>query len=110
MTPKSALKLVPPDSTRAATLTAFPPLTVAPPPPKWLTGDEAQREWGRLAPALVAARLLHAGNVAMLAQLCALHASLAHALSWEREPNLSLLNTYRSLAKALGLLAKATAK
>lgn len=86
---------------------ALPVLDSVPPPPLWMTNLNAMKEWNRLAPALVANRLLHEGNIAMLGQLCALHGHLVQMWIEGETPTAALLSAYRALSVALGLSSMA---
>lgn len=88
-----------------ATTPGLPPLDAVPPPPAWLTKKAARAEWGRLAPILVANKLLTDGNVGLLAQLVSVHAHLVDAWSNGLRANAALVATYRALSGSLGLLA-----
>jgi hypothetical protein len=83
---------------------ALPAVDAAPPPPAWLREPEALREWHRLAPLLVANRLLHAGNVGLLAQACAVHGRLARTWQEGGTPPAALVAAYRMLCNSLGML------
>ena len=82
---------------------ALPPIDGAPSPPTWLTDLTAVREWHRLAGTLSACKLLNAGNVGLLAQLCALHAKLIATWNEGLTPTAALLSAYRGLSHDLGL-------
>jgi hypothetical protein len=78
---------------------------VVPTPPAWLTDLEARRYWGDLAPILTVNKLLTAGNLGLLAQLCALHGKLvAIGSNREMQPNAALLSQFKAYHGALGLL------
>jgi phage terminase small subunit len=82
----------------------LPAFDAVPSPPEWLTDAEAIREWHRLAPVLTAHRLLSAGNIGLLAQLCAVHGHLVRV--WRAgKANAALVATYRTLSNSLGLLS-----
>lgn len=102
----TALKLLAstarPDRIAPAT-SALPVLDAVPTPPSWLTNVDAVKEWRRLSPVLVATRLLHEGNVAMLGQLCALHGRLVEMWIGGKTPTAALLSAYRGLCNTLGL-------
>jgi len=69
-----------------------------------LTNLDAVREWNRLAPVLTANRLLHEGNIGLLAQLCAVHGRLVKIWSGEGSANAALVVAYRMLSNSLGML------
>src|SRR6266513_5678352 len=83
---------------------ALPVINVVPSAPAWLTNVDAVREWNRLAPVLTANRLLHAGNLGLLAQLCAVHGRLVQIWSSDGRANAALVATYRMLSNSLGML------
>lgn len=83
---------------------ALPVFHGVPMPPRWLKDAEAVREWNRLAPMLVATRLLNEGNIGLLGQLCATHGYLIRLWSSGEKANAALIATYRTLSNSLGLL------
>ena len=92
---------------RVAALESTPPLPAldaVPTPPHWLKNLNARAEWDRLAPVLTANRLLHAGNIGLLAQLCAVHGHLVDIWTNGLKANAALVATYRMLSNSLGLL------
>lgn len=88
----------------AAETPGLPVLDAVPTPPAWLTNTEAVREWNRIAPILVANKMLNAGNIGLLAQLCATHGYLVQIWSGGEKANAALIATYRMLSNSLGLL------
>ena len=84
---------------------ALPLFAAPPPPPAWLANIDALSEWHRLAPLLVANRLLTAGNIALFGQLCALHGRLVEMWRTGDLPHAAHLAALRSLSNALGLLS-----
>lgn len=82
---------------------ALPALEGVPPAPDWLPNAFAANEWRRLAPVLVANRLLHDGNVNVFGQLCALHGRLVQMWAAGTIPTAALLSAYRALSVAMGL-------
>lgn len=90
----------------AETTPVLPSLDAVPSPPEWLRNADARAEWARLAPLLVANRLLNEGNIGLLAQLCATHGHLVGI--WrsrsKAKVNAAMIATYRSLSNSLGLL------
>jgi hypothetical protein len=83
---------------------ALSPINAVPSPPGWLTNVDAAREWNRLASVLTANRLLHEGNIRLLAQLCAVHGRLVKIWSSEGSANAALVMTYRMLSNSPGML------
>ena len=86
---------------------ALPLLDAVPSAPAWLVNLDALREWHRLAPVLVANRLLHAGNLGVFGQYCALHGHLIAAWQSDLTPTAAMLSAYRALSVALGLAGMA---
>lgn len=89
---------------RAAPATpALPAIEAVPPPPPWMTNLHAVKEWNRLAPVLVACKLLNAGTVGLFAQMCAVHGRLVQMWAEGSTPTAALLSAYRALCNELGL-------
>lgn len=82
----------------------LPPINAIPAPPAWMQNKAALAEWGRLAPVLVANRLLTDGNLGLLAQLCAVHGNLVGIWKSGMKANAALVASYRALSNSLGLL------
>ena len=59
-------------------------------------------------PVLVANRLLHEGNIGLLAQACGMHSFLVRSSIAGNVPNSAALNTFRLMLKELGLLGIAS--
>lgn len=91
-------------------LVELPVVAEAPPAPDWLPNAHAVREWDRLAPILVANRLLTEAGLSALGQLCALHGSLVQQWSAGLPPNASMVSQYRGLANDFGLTPVAQGK
>lgn len=91
-------------------LVELPIVAEAPPAPDWLPNAHAVREWDRLAPILVANRLLTEAGLSALGQLCALHGSLVQQWSAGLPPNASMVSQYRGLANDFGLTPVAQGK
>lgn len=89
----------------APTSSAFTPIDAVPDVPDWLAANpRATAEFARLAALLVQFRLLHAGNVALLWQLAALHSTLVRLQGDEGPgPTAAQLAEHRRLLAALGL-------
>lgn len=81
----------------------LPPLTETPPPPDWLPNAHAVREWKRLVPFLIGARLLTETALSALGHLCALHGKLVQLWSAGETPTGHLVSQYRLLAADFGL-------
>lgn len=86
------------------------PFTEVPKPPQWLPNVHAVKEWKRLAPILVANKLLHEGNVGGFGQLCALHGKLTQLWAAGETPKPPLLLQYRQLINDYGLTPLAQAR
>jgi len=69
-----------------------------------MRNKSARAEWVRLAPILVANKLLTDGNVGLLGQLCAVHGYLVDIWQNGLKANAALVATYRALSNSLGLL------
>lgn len=91
-------------------LVELPVVADAPPAPDWLPNSHAVREWERLAPILVANRLLTEAGLSALGQLCALHGSLVQQWAAGLPPNASMVSQYRGLANDFGLTPVAQGK
>ena len=84
---------------------ALPALDGVPPAPDWLKkNSHAFREWQRLAPLMVANKLLHTGNLGLFVQCCAIYGRLAEIWASGDTPAASLLATHRAHSVSLGLL------
>jgi len=90
---------------RAAPGPALPALDAVPERPSWLTDVNAVKEWQRLVTVMAANKLLNAGNVGLLAQLCALHGLLVKIWAAGNVPTAALIASYRGLSGCLGLLS-----
>ena len=82
---------------------ALPPIEAVPTAPAWLSDPVAVSEFNRLAPMLTSCKLLNAGNVGLLTQMCAVHGWLAKAWASGQPPTAAMISSYRSLHVALGL-------
>ncbi len=83
---------------------ALPAVDSAPIRPAWLKNPDAILEFDRLAPLLLANKLLTDGNVGVFTQMCALHGRLVAMWTEGTTPSAAMLSTYRALCNALGLL------
>lgn len=88
----------------SATTPALPAVNVVPNPPRWMKNPDAVAEWNRLAPLLVSTRLLTAGNLGLLEQLCATRGYLVRIWREDLRANAALIASYRMLHNSLGLL------
>lgn len=72
-------------------------------PPSWLPNVHAKNEWLRLIPVLMKSGLLQEGTMSPLGVMCALYGKIVQVYAAGGEPALSLLITYRTMAKDFGL-------
>ena len=79
------------------------PILQIPPPPLWLPNSHATVEWLRLAPILIANKLLTEGSLSSLAQLCALHGKIVQLYAAGEAPGASMLGTLRNMHNDFGL-------
>lgn len=86
----------------AATV-ALPAVDAVPDAPDWLPNAHAIKEWRRLAPILVANKLLTEAGLAALAHLCALHGKIVQLYTAGEAPAASLVSQYRNLINDFGL-------
>lgn len=85
-------------------------LTDTPLPPLWLPNHHAVTEWMHLAPILIQMKLLTAGSLSSLAQLCALHGKIVQLYAAGEAPGASMLGTLRNLHNDFGLSPLAQGK
>ena len=81
----------------------LPPVDAVPDPPDWLPNTHAVKEWHRLAPILVANKLLSVGDLSTLAHLCAVHGKLVQLWAAGESPTGHMLAQYNALAGSFGL-------
>jgi phage terminase small subunit len=81
-----------------------------PPPPDWLPNAHAIKEWNRLAPILVANKLLTTAGLSTLGHLCSLHGGMVQLSSANIAPTASTFAQYRALANDFGLTPVAQGK
>jgi phage terminase small subunit len=81
----------------------LPPLTEIPPVPDWLPNAHAVTEWNRLAPLLVANKLLAEADVSSFGHLCALHGKMVQLWVAGESPTGHMISQYNALAGAFGL-------
>lgn len=89
---------------------SLPLVDSAPPPPDWLPNVHAVKEWGRLAPILMANRLLTEAALSALGHLCALHGKLCQLWEAGEVPQGVLQSQYRNLMNDFGLTPVAQGK
>lgn len=88
----------------------LPTLGEPPEPPDWLPNAHAVKEWKRLAPILVANKLLTDGGISALGQLCALHGKVVQLYAAGEAPNASMVSQLRNLMNDFGLTPVAQGK
>lgn len=88
----------------------LPLVSAIPPAPDWMPNSHAVKEWDRLAPILVANKLLTEGGLSALGQLCALHGKVVQLYAAGESPNASLVGTLRNLMNDFGLTPVAQGK
>jgi len=81
----------------------FELLDGVPEPLDWLPNIHAVKEWNRLAPILVANRLLATAHLSTLGHLCALHGKLVQLWLAGETPTGHMLAQYNALAGSFGL-------
>ena len=82
---------------------ALPAVSAVPAPPDWLPNAHAVKEWHRLAPIMVANRLVTEADLSSLGHLCAVHGKLVQLWSAGEAPTGHMLAQYNALAGAFGL-------
>lgn len=88
----------------------LPLVAETPDAPDWLPNAHAVKEWQRLAPILVANKLLTQAGLSAFGTLCALHGKLVQLWSAGESPNAAMLGQYRSLVNDFGLTPVAQGK
>jgi phage terminase small subunit len=88
----------------------LPVISAVPPAPDWLPNAHAVKEWDRLAPVLVANKLLTEGSLSPLGNLCALHGKMVQLWAAGEAPVASMVAQYRNLINDFGLTPVAQGK
>lgn len=88
----------------------LPPVSDVPTPPDWMPNAHAIKEWNRLAPILVANKLLTEAGLGAFGQLCALHGKLVQLWAAGEAPVASMVAQYRNLINDFGLTPVAQGK
>jgi len=88
----------------------LPVVTEIPKAPDWLPNAHAVKEWDRLAPILVANKLLTEGGLSAFGMLCSLHGKLVQLWSAGEAPVASMVAQYRNLINDFGLTPVAQGK
>jgi phage terminase small subunit len=81
----------------------FVAVSSTPAAPDWLPNAHAIKEWDRLAPILVANKLLTEAGVSALGMLCSLHGKLVQLWAAGEAPVASMVSQYRNLINDFGL-------
>ena len=88
----------------------LPTISEVPAPPDWLPNAHATKEWNRLAPILVANKLLTEAGLSAFGMLCSLHGKLVQLFAAGESPNASMVASYRNLVNDFGLTPVAQGK
>lgn len=88
----------------------LPVVEEIPSAPDWLPNAHAVKEWNRLAPILVANKLLTEGGLSALAMLCAAHGKIVQLYSAGEAPTASMMSTLQSMINDFGLTPVAQGK
>lgn len=81
----------------------LPAVESVPQPPDWMPSMHAIKEWNRLAPILVANKLLSVGDLSTLAHLCSVHGKLVQLWTAGETPTGHMLAQYNALSSSFGL-------
>jgi len=95
---------------KATPAAELPVVTETPSAPDWLPNSHAVKEWDRLAPILVANKLLTEGGLSAFGMLCALHGKLVQLWAAGEAPVASMVAQYRNLINDFGLTPVAQGK
>lgn len=95
---------------RVRTVIDLPLVEEPPAPPAWLTNCHALDEWARLAPILLANKLLTTAGLVPLAHLCALHGAIVAEYAEGKTPTAALCAALRGLMGDFGLTPVAQSK
>lgn len=88
----------------------LPTISEVPDAPDWLPNGHAVKEWERLAPILVANKLLTEAGLSAFGMLCSLHGKLVQLFAAGESPNASMVASYRNLVNDFGLTPVAQGK
>jgi phage terminase small subunit len=81
----------------------FEPLADIPDPVDWLPNAHSVNEWRRLAPILVANKLLAPADLSSFGHMCALHGKMVQLWAAGEAPTGHMVAQYIALASAFGL-------
>lgn len=79
------------------------PVEVVPDPVDWLPNAHAVNEWRRLAPILVANKILAEADLSAFGHMCALHGKMVQLWAAGEAPTGHMVAQYNALAGAFGL-------
>ena len=85
------------------TVVEFEPVMAVPSPVDWLPNAHAVNEWNRLAPILVANKLLADADLSTFGHLCALHGKMVQLWAAGEAPTGHMVAQYNALAAGFGL-------
>jgi phage terminase small subunit len=88
----------------------LPVIDRVPDAPDWLPNAHAVKEWTRLAPIMVANKLLTEGGLSALGHLCSLHGKIVQLYAAGEAPNANMIGQWRSLTNDFGLTPAAQGK
>lgn len=91
------------DRRAPAPMIPLPAVDAVPEPPDWLPNAYAVAEWHRVAPILVANRLLTEAGLSALGMLCSLHGKIVQLYSAGASPSGHMLAQWRNLSNDFGL-------
>lgn len=91
-------------------LVDLPLVAAIPPCPDWMPNAHAVKEWERLAPILMANKLLTEAALSPLGHLCALHGKIVQLYAAGEAPTASMSSTLRNLQNDFGLTPIAQGK
>ncbi len=82
------------------------PMTKAPPPPEWLPGPVAEKEWRKQAAAMVKAGMLYETDLTMLGMYCTTFNKITDAIADGKNIKPFQMTQFTTLAAALGFAPK----
>jgi phage terminase small subunit len=88
----------------------LPAISEVPDAPEWLPNGHAFKEWSRLAPILVANKLLTEGGLSALGMLCALHGKIVQLYAAGEAPTGHMIAQWRNITNDFGLTPVAQGK
>ena len=88
----------------------LPTISEVPAPLDWLPNAHAVKEWERLAPILVANKLLTEAGLSAFGHMCALHGKIVQLYAAGESPHASMVSQHRGLINDFGLTPVAQGK